>query len=182
MESVTMKKNQERKSFFQELRNASAALHDMKPGEKHTLSINANYGHYQLIIGPGSNGDGKKHGDNQIEISGEIHHLFVSPDAVRAQPSIEQRTENLKNTVIMRNCTIHIKDPLGDGDHIAELNDRNKGVHARECINLAGPEGDHLIKEMEQSERMTLEAYKIVQQDILRVLKEHKKDSVESVK
>ncbi len=165
--------------FLEELRGAISALQKMKPGETHVLSINANYGHYQLVIGPGPEGENK--GSRPIEINGEIHHLFLSHDSVRAQPSREQVTENLRNTVILRGCKIHIKDPMGDGDHLAEVNHDGNGMHAREYINLAGQEGEHLINEMEHDERMSLEAYKIVQKDILTALKEHKEESLESV-
>ncbi|MFA4874642.1 MAG: hypothetical protein WC956_02100 [bacterium] len=178
-----MKRRQARtKAFLDQLREAIGALQKMKPGETHVLSINANYGHYQLVIGPGPEGEKMGKGEGQaIEINGEIHHLFVSPDAVRAQPSREQVVENLRDTVILRGCTIHLKDPMGDGRHLDGGSSKTNGMHAREYINLAGSQGENLIKEIEHSEKMTLEAYKIVQQDILKALKEHKKESLESV-
>jgi hypothetical protein len=173
-------KSQARKPFYKELQTVISELRNMKPGETHRISINANYGHYQLVIGPGPEGmRDNKESKNQIEINGEIHHLFVSPDAVRAQPSHEQVMENMHDTVIVRGCEIHLKDPAGDGRHLAETNGNR--MHAREYINLAGNAGQKLINEMEHNERMTFEAYEIVQQDILKALKEHKKEALESV-
>lgn len=151
----------------------------MKPGERHVISINANYGHYQLVIGP-SPAREKAASSRPIEISGEIHHLFVSPRKISPYPTQNQVTDNLKDTVIMRGLSIHLRDPQGDGSHLAEAEESN-GMHAREYINLAGKDGDHLIKEVQSSSTMRMEAYHIIQRDILNALKEHKKESLESV-
>jgi len=166
-----MKRRNSNRTFLSELRKVIKSLKRMKPGEVHVLSINANYGHYQIVIGPeqGAKAKGHEH-DRPIEINGEIHHLFVTPNKVQANPSKRQVLENLRDTVIMRNLSIHLCDPLGDGRHLEMPKDGNNGLHAREYINLAGDVGDELLDEAEHSPRLSLAAYRLIQKDILNAL------------
>ena len=172
-----MKKRRKDGAFIDELRRMVRTLKKMKAGEVHIMSINANYGHYQIVIGPEEHevGPHRKGHDRPIEINGEIHHLFVSPRTVTAYPSKHEVLENLKHTVIMRDLSVHLLDPKGDGQHLTELTNGGNGIHAREYINLAGSKGKKLIEKVEHSDKLSLDAYRIVQKDILRALKEHKK-------
>ena len=174
-----MRRNKASETFLKQLRGALRSLQRMKPGEVHVLSVNASYGRYQLMIGPGK-GDGSPHNgkNREIEINGEIHHLFVSPDSIRAHPSRQQIEHNMRDTVIMRDLSIHLVDPHGDGKHLSDKS-RN-GMRARECINLAGNDGERLIENSERDGEMMMAAYRIVQEDILRALKEKRKPRQQS--
>lgn len=168
--------------FLEKLKEAIKSLRDMKPGEVHVLSINANYGHYQIVIGPEQNREGTKNDHSRpIEINGEIHHLFVSPNSIRPQPSKRQMTDNLKDTIIMRDLKIHIVDPKGDGHHLADSKESDNAISAHECINLAGQNGEKLRAAMERSSRLAMAAYKIAQEDILRSIRGHREDTLESL-
>lgn len=170
-----MRKKRTQLSFIEQLRQAMQSLKKMKPGEIHVLSINANYGHYQIVIGPENFNRDKKEGhERPIEINGEIHHLFVSPSNIRPNPTRKQMMENMKNTVIMRNLTIHLIDPRGDGKHVTTNGDKDSGLHAREFINLAGEKGHRLLDRVEHTDKFSLEAYRIVQRDILNAIKKEK--------
>jgi len=177
-----MKRVKDGAAFFDQLRSIVKRLRKMKPGEVHVLSINANYGHYQISIGPtpaespelkGTKADEPR---GPIEINGEIHHLFLSPDAVRAMPSEKQVIENMKDTVIMRDLSIHMKDSSGDGNHLDHANDGEAVMKARECINLAGEEGQRLMEEAKNEMRIHLATYHLVQQDILKALQSSHRD------
>jgi hypothetical protein len=166
----------QQRPFLKELRGLVSRLRKMRPGESHVFSVNANYGHYQLAVGPGARRTGRGAGAfRPIEINGEIHHLFLTPRSISALPSKEQVAANLRNTVIVRGLAIHLCDPRGDGKHLMPANGNGNGIHAREFINLAGTSGRQLIEEVEHSEEMSLEAYRIIQQDILRALKRKEK-------
>lgn len=170
---IFMKQKAKNRLFLRELQNLVSGLKKMKPGETHILNINANFGRYQLVIGPQKGCD--EIGEHSIEINGEIDHLFVTPDAVSAQPSRDQVRENMKDTVIMRGLEIHLHDPSGDGDHLSPPENGDKPLVARQCINLAGEKGESLIKGLSSSEQSSLDTYRIIQEDILRALKRHRK-------
>lgn len=173
-----MKRKRAHERFLDQLKEAIGSLKQMRPGEVHVLSINANYGRYQIVIGPEEErGAARRAGGRPIEINGEIHHLFVSPRTVRIHPSRRQVEHNMKDTVIMRDLSIHLVDPRGDGLH---LDDNGKGsLRARECINLAGDEGQRIIEESAHDDHVMMAAYRIVQQDILRALKAKERENTE---
>ena len=164
-------RNQRKRAFIQELRSLIRGLKRMKPGETHVISINANYGHYQLVIGPNRSA---RLESRPIEINGEIHHLFVSPKAVSAHPSRDQVLDNMKDTVIMRGLSVHLVDPEGDGQHLESSENNQNLMQAREYINLAGQQGEKIIEASRSSDEISLETYRIIQQDILKALKEKK--------
>ena len=174
-----MKRKARSKKFLMELRSLIGALKHMKPGETHILSINANYGHYQLVIGPEKNAMSDED-ERSIEIEGEIHHLFVTPDEVRAQPSKNQVMENLKDTVIMRGLHVELKDPKGDGKNLRPSAGYN-GLRAKEYINLAGEAGDDIIEMAESSDEISLDTYRLIQEDIIKALKQNKRKSLQGM-
>lgn len=170
-----MKRRRAKTPFIEKLREAIESIKLMRPGEVHVVSVNANYGHYQIIIKP-IQGKGSSF-ERPIEINGEIHHLFLSPKKLSAQPSKRQRIENLKDTVIMKNLNIHITDPMGDGRHISTP-EHDSGMHAIEYINLAGQGGNDLVDNAEHSRKYSLAAYRIVQNDILKALRKKKESAL----
>lgn len=163
-----MKRRRAKTPFIEKLREAIKSIRLMRPGEVHVVSVNANYGHYQIIIKP-IQGKGSPL-EKRIEINGEIHHLFLSPKKLAAQPSKRQMIENLKDTVIMKSLNIHIMDPKGDGRHLS-IPEHSSGMHAIEYINLAGQGGNDLVDNAEHSRKYSLAAYRIIQNDILKALK-----------
>lgn len=173
-----MKRKRAQEAFLERLRQAVQSLKHMKPGEVHVFSINASYGHYQIVIGPEQRGKERQEHKRPIEINGEIHHLFVSPRAVSIHPSRGQVMRNMKDTVIMRDLSIHLVDPKGDGEHLER--EANNNLHARECINLAGDDGEKIIEEAGNDANLMLAAYRIVQQDILASLRAHREEQSEA--
>lgn len=167
-----MKRHRTTPGFIDQLKDSIKSLKDMKPGEMHVFSINARYGHYQIAIGPEhkSSDPYSNKGKRPIEISGEIHHLFVSPRAISIHPSRKQVMQNMRGTVIMRDLSIHLVDPDGKGEHLASK--VSNTIHARECINLAGDKGNKLIEEADTDSHLKMAAYRIAQEDILKTLKE----------
>jgi len=176
-----MKRVQRNHAFLKQLSNLVGNMKGLKPGQRHVISVDANYGHYELAIGPDSRGAKASRGlHGPIEIKGEIHHLFLSHGHMAAIPPKDQLRDNLRETVIARGLMIHLMDPEGDGRHLEHNGDGN-GLDAREFINLAGEEGERMIWDARHSDALSMEAYQLVQQDILRALKRHKRKSLEYV-
>lgn len=162
-----MKNRGKHASFIRNLRRKVRSLKRLKPHDVYVFTINANYGHYQIMVGPMNN----RH-ERNLEITGEIHHLFVSPHSISANPTRDQVEGNLKNTVIMRDLEVRLMDPRGDGRHLKTM---GSGAHPREYINLAGKNGELLMTHLEGSGRLSRAAYRIIQEDILRALKKEEK-------
>lgn len=158
-----MKNRKMHASFVDNLRRKVRSLKNMKPEDVHVFTINASYGHYQVIIGPK-----KGHNQRDVRIEGEIHHLFVSPHSINANPSKHEIYENMKNTIIMRDLEVHLHDPKGDGK---SLEMKTCDAHPKEYINLAGKNGELLMKHIDGSRKLSLAAYRIIQEDILHALK-----------
>ena len=158
-----MRRSASHASFVESLKRKMKSLKDMKEGEVHVFTVNANYGRYKIIVGPV-----QKQDNCPVEIEGEIHHLFVSPEAISPNPSREQIQHNLKHTVIMRDLAVHFNDPSGSGEQISNNND---SVKPREYINLAGKEGDEIVRHAQENDNLSLAAYHIIQDDILNSLK-----------
>jgi hypothetical protein len=154
-------------SFVKNLRKKVKSLKRMKPGEVHVFTINANYGRYKIIVGPM-----KPDKNCPVEIDGEVHHLFVSPKKISPNPSQKQIRQNLRHTVIMRDLSVHINDPSGSGKQPSMTEGSAK---PRECINLAGKEGEKIIRKAQSHGKLSLAAYNIIQKDIIHSLKEEEK-------
>ena len=170
-----MKRRRREHKFIEELMKALHILGKMKPNEVHVISINANYGRYEIVIGPGSKKKTKGgYIRYPIEINGQIHHLFISPHKLRALPSRSQILGNLKDTVIVRDLSVHLRDPWGDGQHLDISEEGHNGIQFNEYINLAGDEGENLVHEAEHSNQLPLKAYRLIQKDILHALKERR--------
>lgn len=178
-----MKKRKVAEPFIDQLKRSVRSLKKMRPGEVHVFSINANYGHYQIVVGSHRDAVKRRYPGKYlpIEINGEIHHLFISPHAIRIHPSKTQMLKNLNNTVIVRDVAVHIRDPKGDGRHVVEQA-KDVGVRAREYINLAGVEGQKLLEETHHKNRLTMAAYRIIQKDIIESLRQKKEMTEESKK
>lgn len=161
-------------SFIQQLRETIRSLKRMRPNEVHVISVDAHYGRYQIVIGPEEQDMPQRRSHRRpIEVNGEIHHLFLSPHAIRIYPSKHQVMHNMKDTVILRDLSVHLRDPDGNGKHLDR--EGENALHPRECINLAGNEGEQLIEQVEHDRQMTMATYRIIQRDILKALKEGRK-------
>lgn len=173
-----MKRRKAHIAFIDELKEAVSSLKHMKPDEMHVITVHANYGNYEIVIGPeqGNSPEGKHL--RPIEINGEIHHLFISPEAIAPNPSKQQVDEKLKHTVIMQDLSIHLRDARGDGRHASGRNGSGAGVLPRGMINMAGPEGEELLHEVDRSGKLNDVTYKIIQQDILQALKQRRRAKV----
>jgi len=162
-----MKRLRSHSSFIENLRRQMKSLKKMGREDVHVFSIDAQFGHYQIVIGPQLG-----HKKRRLEIDGKIHHLFVSPKAISANPSRRQIRANLKNTVIVRDLSVHLCDPCGDGNSLL-IN--KSDAQPREYINLAGKNGESLVEKIEANGRLSRAAYRIIQKDILHSLKKEER-------
>jgi hypothetical protein len=160
--------------FLEQLRQVIKELKDMKPDEMHVITVHANYGNYELVIGPED--ENKEDGQRPVEINGEIHHLFLSPGSISANPSKKQIRNKLKHTVIMQDLSIHLEDYDGEGEHATGHNGSSQGVMPRGMINMAGKEGEELIHKVEESGELNDITYHIIQDDILHALKKEEEE------
>jgi len=150
----------ERGSFIKKLLKKIAIDEKANPGDAYLINIKGKFGHYQLMLVKRKDGNGW-----QIEINGEIHHLFLTPNGLRPLPTKNQIMNNLKDTVILKELHIHLLDQTGNGDLMFVSPD--KILQAREYINLAGVLGNKLLANARKKKSISLTAYKIVQKDIL---------------
>lgn len=170
-----MKRRRSHDAFLAQLKRKISSLNEMKPEDMHVITVHANYGNYEIVIGPEvREGKGKSH--RELEINGEIHHLFVSEDDISPNPSHEQVHDKLRNTVIMQDLTVHLKDPNGDGMHAIGSNGSKQGVIPRGMINMAGNKGEELIHEIEENGKLADITYQIIQEDILHALEKRKEE------
>lgn len=158
-------------SFLEKLIEIVHLNPDLPQNEVHVFNVHASYGHYQIMIGPASKilQNKKGHPQRHLEINGAMHHLFVTKNHVAPHPTHYQIHNNLKGCIILRDLSVHIKDPTGFGKKLMpEI--KQHAVECREKINLAGQEGDKFLKRMELTGRLAKDTYKIVQEDILNAL------------
>lgn len=152
----------------------------MAPKEIHVFNINGNYGHYQLEIGPEYTEHQcksmhlKPH-SRPLMINGEIHHLFMTKNALTPTPTHEEVNRNLRGTVIMKDLKIHIFDNDGMGESVKIEKMEENGVSPRELINLAGERGSEMMHDYKSTGKLAKETYKLIQQDILRSLEQLQK-------
>lgn len=157
-------------SFLEKLiERVKLSAENLHPNEVHVFNVHAAYGHYQITIGPSKKVLKEKHPQRPVEINGAMHHLFVTKNHVAAHPTHKQIHDNLKGCIIMRDLTLHLKDPTGAG-HKIEGSNREDAIEAREKINLAGDEGNQMLKKMVHTGKLAKETYKIIQEDILTAL------------
>ena len=156
-------------SFVKKLMERVKLDPNLNPNEVHVFNVHAAYGHYQVIIGPADKVAKHNSNNRPIEINGSLHHLFVSKNHITPHPSHNQIQNNLKGCVIMRDLTLHMKDPTGAGRKL-DAQTRQNALYVREKINLAGNDGDKFLKRMENTGKLAKDTYKIVQEDILNAL------------
>ncbi len=171
-----MKRRKAHAAFIEQLQESISSLKHMKPDEMHVITVHANYGNYEIVIGPElKNAPEGKH-LRPIEINGEIHHLFISPEAIAPNPSKRQVDDKLKHTVIMQDLSVHLRDAKGDGRHASGRNGSGAGVLPRGMINMAGAEGEALLDKVAASNKLNDITYKIIQNDILQALHKRRRE------
>lgn len=162
-------KRHEMVSFLEKLMLRVKLDPNLPPNEVHVFNVHAAYGHYQVMIGPAQKILKGGHLKRPVEINGAMHHLFVTKNHVSPHPSQKQVHENLKGCIVMRDLTLHIKDPTGAGRKVEGPN-KTHAVEAREKINLAGPEGTQFLNRLTHTGKLAKDTYKIIQEDILNAL------------
>ncbi len=167
-----MRHNNTMESFLEKLVEMVHLNPKFPPNEVHVFNVHASYGHYQVVIGPTTKvGHHQKNAQmrRSLEINGVMHHLFITKNNVSPHPTHKQIHNNLKGCIILRDLTLHMKDPTGSGKKLAKEN-KQHAVESREQINLAGQDGEKILKRMAVSGKLAKDAYKIVQEDILNAL------------
>lgn len=173
-----MKRHQSHAAFLEQLKRTVSSLNDMKPEDMHVLTVHANYGNYEIVIGPEiPEGQGMRR-HRELEINGEVHHLFISKDEITPNPSHEQIHDKLKDTIIMQDLSVHLRDLEGNGLHAIGNNGSKRGVMPRGMINMAGNRGEELIHQIEENGELDDITYQIIQEDILNALE--KRDQEEA--
>jgi len=165
------------KSFLKILMAYDPTLKKMRPKEIRVFNVNANYGTYQIKVGPEHSPltcrqlKTKTH-SRPIEVHGELHHIFIeNGNNISAMPSHDAIDNNLKGTVIIKGLSIHLRDEQGNGYEIKDLPNAMHTVEARERINLAGENGERAVVSLEQTGRLAKETYRIIQSDIMNIVK-----------
>lgn len=172
-------KKEERAGFVSELIKHCLDMKKMRPREVCVFNVIANYGRYQITVGPEYSSDDctklniEVH-SRPVEINGYMHHLFVSPQKISALPAHEDIRSNLRGSVIMKDIAIHIVDQDGKGASVRIERLYKDGIEEKRIINLAGEAGNSMIKKYKSSGKLAEAAYKIIQEDILRSMKSHK--------
>lgn len=160
--------------FIDQLKRTVASLKNMKPNDMHVITVHANYGNYELVIGP-EKVSGSDH-NRPVEINGEIHHLFISHDHISPNPTKEQIHDKLKDTIIMQDLEVHLHDPDGGGMHAYSSDGSHHGVEPHALINMAGHEGEEIIHRLEDSGELNDITYQIIQDDILHALEKNEEE------
>ena len=138
------------------------------------FSIHTRHGHYQIKVGPThSPPECKEMGipkySRPIEITGELHHMFLSGYSVTLKPHTRQPPNNLRGAIIMKHVLLHFIDRHGQGDSHIPMVDSH--IQPREKINLSGPNGDTKLEEIRQSGQLAHRVYSIIREDIFMYLK-----------
>lgn len=159
------------KNFLEQFLSSMELVKKLNGEECHIFEVHASFGSYQIMIGPREKNMRQGREVRPIEINGAMHHLYLTPNHVKAHPSAREIDNSLKDCVIMRDLTIHIKDPTGSGRKVDSAVKRY-AVTAKEEINLAGQAGEQLKTRMIHTGKLAKDAYKIIQEDILRAVHE----------
>lgn len=174
---VSSVKPKRERSFLKVLMAYDPSLKKMRPKEIRVFNVNANYGTYQVKVGPEHSAltcrqlKTKPH-SRPIEIHGELHHLFIeNGSSISAMPSHDAIDNNLKGTVIIKGLTVHLRDENGNGASLGDINNAVHAVEARERINLAGESGEKSVMALEQTGKLAKETYRIIQYDIQHIVK-----------
>ena len=166
-------------NFIKQLVKYCMELKEMKPRNIYIFNVIADYGSYQIIVGPEyTDKECKKlhlkpH-SRKLTVNGKLHHLFVNPKRIAPVPNQEDIRSNLKGSIIMKKIIIHIVDRNGDGRSILLDRFDRSMVRAKQRINLAGMDGVNLLQKFNTTGRLVRETYKIIQEDILKALKSHR--------
>ncbi|OGQ22818.1 MAG: hypothetical protein A3I05_08150 [Deltaproteobacteria bacterium RIFCSPLOWO2_02_FULL_44_10] len=163
-------------NFAESLRALVAPLCKLQPSKINMVHVRASYGNYKITLGQNTEQD------PSVEIDGEIHHLFLTPGRIAPNPTNLQIEKNMKDTVIMRDLSVHLLNPDGQAEEQNDAAEKgNHSVEAREMINLAGERGEELIQEAVASGKLSKAAYEIIRHDILTALTDHPEDSLGEV-
>ncbi|MBI4366149.1 MAG: hypothetical protein HY543_04940 [Deltaproteobacteria bacterium] len=145
----------------------------LAPTAQCDLTIRARLGAYRIHIGAEYSPEecrtrGLARHSRPIRIEGEIDHLYVRETDVVALPDRHDMEHALMGTVVIRGVRVHLFDRQGRG----ELSPNEQAVEVKEELNLAGPAGATRLETIRRDGRLAREAYGIIQQDILKVLRE----------
>lgn len=163
-------------SFLARLRRVLPSLRTLGPQESTTFKLQAHYGAYQIMIGPeyAPAECRRRHvplHTRPIKIEGEIDHLFLEPNQVSAHPSRDGVDRQLRTTVVINGVRVNIFDMNGDGSARQTASPAHARIEIRQAINLAGPDGEDRLINYQRSGMLVREAYRIIQEDVLRLLR-----------
>ena len=165
-------------TFLARLRRVIPTLRSLGPQESKTFDVQAQFGEYHITIGPEYSATHCRQlhvplHSRPIQVEGEIDHLFLEPDQVCAFPSRELVNQQLRTTVVINGVRVHIFDLHGDGASYRANPTPASRVEIRQAINLAGPEGEDRLVNYQRSGALTRETYRIIQEDVLKLLRQH---------
>jgi hypothetical protein len=164
-------------SFLARLRRALPMLRELPPSEAKSIDVDANFGHYQVTIGPEySVAECRQRHiplhSRPIELHGQLDHLYVEKNRISPLPTQDLIDQHLKATVVINDVNVHIYDSDGDGATIRIRAKDRSAVEFRQAINMAGDDGEERLRQIKESGTLTRETYRIIQEDILRLLRQ----------
>jgi hypothetical protein len=173
-------------SFIARLRRALPMVQQLGPQDYTSFDLDANYGHYRITIGTEYSATEcrRRHippRSRPIQIEGDIDHLFIEPNSITAQPLPETVAGHLKATVVIQGVRVHISDPDGDGRMIEMEAIPRDEIDISQTINMAGKEGQARLQGLLKSGQLTQEAYRIIQEDVIRFLRKNREQLGDSI-
>lgn len=167
------------RSFLVRLRQVVPALRDLAARESQVVTVEALYGRYRLVVGPEYTAQecrqrGLPRHSRPIEVAATLDHLIVDGERVSAVPEQPTVDRHLQGTVVIHGVTVHVYDLEGKGKSVACDRAPSHGIEFAEVINLGGDGATAAVEALRTSGRLTHEAYRIIQADLLRALREQR--------
>lgn len=164
--------------FIKQLVERYVRLKKLSPNEICIFNVITTQGSYQVTIGPEYKpGEARKLRVEQhsrtLEINGSIHHLFINREKISALPEHKDVRQNFRDSIIMKDISVHIFDNDGNGYNIRFGDRPGAGLSAKQKINLAGDKGEEILSKHLKNGYLIKETYKIIQEDILKTLKKY---------
>lgn len=164
-------------TFWARLKRALPTLRTLAAREEKTLTINAHFGQYELKIGQEyTDFECRKRAipahSRPIELNGTIDHLYiVEGEEITPHPSQNSVDNQLGSAVIIRGVTVHIFDKNGDGQGISRHRE-DADITIQETMILRADNDTNQLEKLHKSGQLTASTYKIMQEDIIRMLRE----------
>ncbi|GEM_PF-4927672 len=166
------------RTFFAKLRKLLPGLQRLQSHESTTVQVNALYGQYRLTIGAEYSGPECDHRQlpphsRPIDVNGAIDHLYIENHAVTALPSRSAIDQQMKATMILHGLTVSVHDPDGSGRTVSIEPNQVAPIRCTQILPLDDCADERVYKKLLESGQLTKQTYQIIQEDILRMLRQN---------